>query len=113
MANPREPFDPVTQLPQLAQCGLRAATPVKQRIDVLHDRAQFPSMREATGDVQEPLASGSSQVACDEQKAILEQVTDCLLNGCACARQAARRFIFGRWSAAFQLRLGRGQALAL
>jgi len=55
-------------------------------------------MREATGDVQEPLAFGSSQVACDEQKAILEQVTDCLLNGCAFARQAARRFIFGRWS---------------
>ena len=58
---------------------------------------------EATGDGQEPLAFGSSQVAGDEQKAILEHVTDGLLNGCAFARQAARRFIFGRWSAAFRL----------
>src|SRR6266567_1362861 len=47
-------------------------------------------MREATGDGQEPLAFGSSQVACDEQKASLEHVTDGLLNGCAFARQAAR-----------------------
>jgi hypothetical protein len=32
LANPREPLDPLPQLFQLAQGGLRAATPVKQRL---------------------------------------------------------------------------------
>src|SRR5712691_6747454 len=113
MANPREPCDPVAPLPELPPRGMRPTAAVKERRDVLHDLAPFPSMREAPGDGQEPLAFGSSQVACDAHKAILAHGTDGLLHGGACARQAARRFLFGRGSAALHLRLGLDQALAL
>src|SRR5215468_6676591 len=41
VTNPREPLDPLTQLAQLLEGGLRAAPPIKQRIDVLHDLTQF------------------------------------------------------------------------
>ena len=71
-----KPFDPLAQLLQLAQGRLRPATPVKQRVDVLHDLAQFAQMRQATGDVQEPLAFAWLQTTFDKQKAILEHVTD-------------------------------------
>jgi len=38
---PLETHDPLTQLLQLSSGRLRAATPVKQRVDVLHDLTQF------------------------------------------------------------------------
>src|SRR5438093_10135658 len=47
---------------------------------MLHDRAQRAQLRQTTGDVQEPFAFRWCQVALDEQKAILEQVTDFLLD---------------------------------
>ena len=70
----------VTQLLQLAQRRRRVATAVKQRIDVFHNLAQLAQLRQATGDVQELFAFRSCQVMLDEQKAILEQVTDFLLD---------------------------------
>jgi len=80
VANPPKPFHPVAQLPQLAQGGLGPATPVKQRVDMFHDLAQFTQMRQATGDPQEPVTFGWRQSALDEQEATLEYVTDFLLN---------------------------------
>src|SRR6266436_7348340 len=70
-------------------------------------------MRQATGDPQELLAFGGRQAALDEQEAPLEQGTDFLLYGFAFACQAASPWLFGRRSAALQLGLGFGQALAL
>ena len=65
LANPREPLDPLPQLFQLAQGGLRAATPVKQRLDVFDDLAQCAPMRQATRDVHEPLTFARLQSAFD------------------------------------------------
>jgi hypothetical protein len=112
VANPREPFHPLTQFPQPAQCGLRPTTPVKQRINVVHDLTQGAQLRQATGEAHESLAFRWRQAAFDEQKAILEQVTDFLLHRFALTREAASRFVFGRWSAALHFWLGRGQARA-
>src|SRR2546427_10972691 len=80
LANPCEPVDPLPQLLQLAQCSLRPATPVKQRIDMLHDLAQFAQLRQATGDVHEPLAFAWLQTTFDKQNPIMEQVMDFLLD---------------------------------
>src|SRR4030095_11018859 len=66
VANPREPLDPLPQLFQLAQGGLRSATPVKQRIDVFYDLAQFAQMRQAARDVHEPFTFARLQSAFDE-----------------------------------------------
>src|SRR6266568_9521166 len=90
VANPREPLDPLTQFLQLAQRGLRVAAPVKQRVEVLHDLAEFPERGQATGDGHTPLALGGSQATGDEQKPLLEQGVDLLLYRRAFTREAAR-----------------------
>src|SRR4029077_16826460 len=112
-ANPPKPLHPVAQLLQLAQGGRCPATSIKPRVAMFHDLAQCPQRRPATGDLQAPWAFGWCPVAFDAQEAPLAQGTDCLLHGGAFVRQAASRLLFGRWSAALQLGLGRGQALAL
>ena len=50
ITDPLETLDPLTQLLQLSQGCLRAATPVKQRVDVLHDLTQFASPGQSTGE---------------------------------------------------------------
>jgi hypothetical protein len=57
---------------QLAQGRLRTATPVKQRVDMLHDLAEFPQLGQAPGEVQELLAFAWLQTTFDKQEAILE-----------------------------------------
>jgi hypothetical protein len=89
------------------------ATPVKQRIDMIHDLAQFAQLRQAPGDVQASAAFRSCQTTLDKQKPILEQVADFLLNRFVGARHAAGRFVCRRRSPALQLGLGLGQAIAL
>src|SRR6266700_5876892 len=71
LTNPLEPFDPVAQLPELTPSGVRPTTAVKQGIDVFHDLAQFPQMRQASGDGHESVTFGRGQVALDEHKAVL------------------------------------------
>ena len=72
VANPLKPVDPMTQLVQLAQGRLHAATPVKQRLDMLHDLAEFTQLGQAPGDVQELLAFAWLQTTFDKQEALLE-----------------------------------------
>ncbi len=113
LAHPREPLHPLPQLAQRAQRGLRAATPVKERVDVLHDVAQCTSLGQATREVPKPLAFRWRQSACDEHKAVVEYLTDFLLHRCALTRHTAGRFVCGRRSATPQRGCGRGQAGAL
>ena len=80
---------------------------------MVHDLAQFAQLRQTTRDEQEPFAFARLQATLDEQEAILEQITDFLLDAFAFACQSARLFVFGRRSAALQLGLGLGQALTL
>src|SRR5712691_9627859 len=111
VANPRAPLDPLTPLPQLAQCGLRAATPVKQRVEVFHDLAPLAQMRQATRDVQEPFVCARLQSTCDAHTALLEQGTDFLLHRWACAGQAARCLVLRGWASSLLRGLRRGHAL--
>jgi hypothetical protein len=83
----------VTQLGQLTQRRLRLAAPVKESIDVIHDLAQLAQMRQPSGDEQEPLAFAGLQTAFDKQEAILEQITDCLLDRFAFTGQPPRFFL--------------------
>jgi len=92
--NPREPPHPLTQLLQLAKRRLRPTAPVKQRVNVIHDLAQLAQMRQTSGDLHEPLAFARFQTTFDKQGAILEQVTDFLLDIFTFAGQAARFFLF-------------------
>ena len=78
---------------------------------MLHDFTQLAQMRQTSGHVQEPLAFTRFHMTFDKQEAILEQVTDFLLDILTSAGSAACFFIFGRWSTALQLGLGLGQAL--
>jgi len=89
------------------------ATPVKQRLDMIHDLAQCAQLRQAPGDVHASVAFRSCQTALDKQNPILEQVADFLLNRFVGARRAAGRFVGRRRSPALQLELGLGQAVAL
>jgi hypothetical protein len=112
-ANPCEPVDPLPPLLQLAQGRLRTATPVKQRLDMLHDLAQFAPLRQATADVHEPLAFPWLQTTFAKQKPVLEQATDFLLTLLALAGHAAGHLVFGRRSTALQRGCGLAQAVAL
>ena len=113
LAHPREPAHPLPQLLALAQCRLRPAAPVKHGIHVLHDLAQRASRRSATGDVHKPFAFRSCQGTLDEQKAILEQGTDFLLDSFALPYRSAPCLLFGRHTSALQCGLGLGQSLTL
>ena len=72
---------------------------------MLHDFTQLAQMRQTSGHVQEPLAFTRFHMTFDKQEAILEQVTDFLLDILTSAGSAACFFIFGRWSTALQLGL--------
>ena len=106
-------FTHCTQFFQLVERRLRPTAPVKQGVNVLHDFTQLAQMRQTSGQVQEPLAFTRFQMTLDKQEAIVEQVTDFLLDILTFAGSAAGFFIFGRRSTALQLRLGLGQALTL
>jgi hypothetical protein len=110
VANPLEPLDPLTQFVELIQSGWRAATPIKQRINLLHDLTQFAQLGQAPCDMQKLLALAGLETPFDKQETSLEQPTDLLLNGFALAGQAARRLILGRRSTALQFGLGVGQS---
>src|SRR3989442_9801612 len=112
-ANPGASVDPLPQLLQRAQGRLRPATPVKQRRDMRHDLAPCAHLRYATGAVHEPLAFAWLQTTFDQQKPLLEHVTDVLLALLALTGQAAGHFVCGRRSTALQRGCGRGQAVAL
>ena len=106
LANPLEARHPLPQLLELGNRCLRPATPVKQGVQVIHDLPQLPQVRQPSGDVQEPLAFAPFQAPFDKQVAILEQVTDFLVDRFTFASTAARFLIVRRGPAALQLRLG-------
>src|SRR2546428_11416962 len=111
--NPREALHPLTPFFELVECRLRPTAPVKQGVPVLHDLTPLAPMRQTSGHGQEPLAFARLHMPFDTQEAIVEHVTDLLLDRLAFAGSAARCLLFGRRSAALPLGFGPGQALTL
>jgi hypothetical protein len=96
VTNPCAPLDPVTPLLQLPEGTRRAAPPVKQGLDGLHDVTQLASLRQAPSDGEPWLALAGLEATCAKHKAPLEQAASLLLYLLPFAGQAARRLVSGR-----------------
>src|SRR5262245_7504591 len=81
VAHPREALHPMAKLLQRMQRRLRAATTGKQGGARVHNLAQLAPMRPPSGHGEESLALTRLPTTFDQQEAILEHVTDFLLDG--------------------------------
>ena len=72
--------DPVSQVGQFFQSGIRPAAAVEEAIDVVHDRSQDSQMGQATGDALEDRFFSGGQDMLDEQMSVFEEIGDPILD---------------------------------
>ena len=61
-----EPLEAAPQVGQFVEGCLGPATPIKQRVDLFHELAEFAQLRQTPGDSPPPLAFASAQMMLDE-----------------------------------------------
>jgi len=83
-----EAGDAATQPGQLGQGRVRAAAAIEQSIDLVHDAAQHPQVRQSAGDALQDLPFGGREMALHEQVPMLEQRGDALVDSLSAANQS-------------------------